>query len=71
MTEQDEELRAVFDGAIAASQDPDRNARLELLREYFTNPDFARRLHDVVWDINQRNEAASSPTRRGIVGRAD
>jgi hypothetical protein len=44
-----EVARAIFDAAYAAEPDPDKRARLELLREYFCNPDFRRGLHDFAW----------------------
>lgn len=43
------EARAVFDKAAAAETDPDKRARIELCREYFTNPRFRRYVQDTVW----------------------
>jgi hypothetical protein len=45
----DQEARAIFDNARAAEQDPDRRAEIELLREYFCNPQFRRDLADHLW----------------------
>ncbi len=52
MTNQD--ARAVFDAEIALSSNADRTAKLELLREYFTNPTFQKWLSEFVWRINHR-----------------
>lgn len=34
------QTRAIFDKAVESSTTPDQRATRELLREYFTNPDF-------------------------------
>ena len=41
--------RAMFDEAINAETDPDRVARLEVLREYVTDPAFRRTFEDFVF----------------------
>lgn len=45
------EIKATINTAIAAHTDPDKIARLEVAREYFTNPDFRKRLSD--YSFNQ------------------
>lgn len=50
------EVRRMFTQAMEQSADPDRRAELELLREYFANPDFRARLNDYVWEVNQAHE---------------
>jgi uncharacterized membrane-anchored protein YjiN (DUF445 family) len=47
MTGQD--ARAIFDLAYAAEHDPDRRAEIELMREYFCNPQFRHDLADHLW----------------------
>lgn len=47
------EARAEFNKLIARQTDPDLIARLELCREYFTNPTFRRGLADFVWSLNR------------------
>lgn len=47
------EARAIFNGAIEEAGDADAVARLELAREYFTNPTFRKNLEQFVWEINQ------------------
>jgi hypothetical protein len=48
-----DEARAIFDAAIASgSQDPDRIANVEMLREYFCNPEFRAWMRDQVAKIN-------------------
>jgi hypothetical protein len=47
-----EQARAVFNQAIAAANDADQIAKLELAREYFTNSDFRKGLEQHVWEIN-------------------
>ncbi len=41
--------REAFDAAIARATTPDAMARLELAREFFTNPEFRQRLQDFAW----------------------
>jgi len=48
------EARQVFDSAIATETDADRIAKLELLREYFTNADFRKALEDHVWELSRK-----------------
>lgn len=47
-----EQAREVFDVAAKGTTDADRIARIELLREYFTNEDFRRAFADHVWNLN-------------------
>jgi hypothetical protein len=42
--------REVFNQVIAKQSDADTIARLELCREYFTNPQFAKALADHLWE---------------------
>lgn len=48
-----QEARRIFDQAIANETDQDRIARVELLREYFTNPEFRAALLDHVAELNR------------------
>jgi hypothetical protein len=43
------EAREVFNSAIANTSDQDEKAKLELAREYFTNPSFRKALAEAVW----------------------
>ena len=45
--------REVFNQVIAAQAGADKIARLELCREYFTNPDFRKALENHVWETNR------------------
>jgi hypothetical protein len=45
-----EQARATFQAAIDASTDPAEIAKLELAREYFTNPDFRKALEDKLFN---------------------
>lgn len=47
-------IRNAIDAAIANTEDADRIARLELAREYFTNPDFRQALEDHTWNALNR-----------------
>ncbi len=47
------QAKAIFNKAIAATTDADAIARLELVREYCTNPAFKVALEDHVWATNQ------------------
>lgn len=50
------EIRAEFDkvrDAAAAKGDADAVARIELAREYFTNPAFRKALEDHVWETTR------------------
>ena len=46
------ELRQIFDRAISQQKDADKVARLELCREFFTNPEFRAALSDEVARVN-------------------
>jgi hypothetical protein len=51
-----EEIRACFNKMIEAALaagDAKAVARMEIAREYFTNPAFKRGLEDFTWAINQ------------------
>jgi len=41
--------KEVFNRAIAATTDADAIARLEVAREYLTNPDFRAKLQEHLW----------------------
>ena len=43
------EAREIFNAAIANETDADRIAKVELLREYFTNPEFRAAMADEVY----------------------
>lgn len=43
-------VREAFNQAIARAANPDTVARLELAREYFTNPAFRDWLTEAVWE---------------------
>lgn len=47
-----EQAREVFNAAIAKETDPDRIAKVELLREYFCNPEFRSAMENEVARIN-------------------
>lgn len=42
------ELRKIFDNAALAEPDPDTRAKIELCREYLTNPPFRTWLADTI-----------------------
>lgn len=42
-------MREIFDKAIAETEDPDKRALRELLREYFCNLEFREKFHDFVF----------------------
>jgi hypothetical protein len=48
-----QQAREVFNQAIANTKDADAIAKIELCREYFTNPKFRKALADHVYSINQ------------------
>ncbi len=43
------DVRAVFNSVLARTSDPDQRARIELLREYYCNPELREWLHDFSW----------------------
>lgn len=45
----DNEAREIFNNAIAESNDADQRASLEVVREFFTNPEFREALADYSW----------------------
>ena len=47
------EARKILNSAIANETNADKVAKLEVVREYLTNPDFRKKLEDYVWNINQ------------------
>jgi hypothetical protein len=49
------DARQVFNVAIANAKDADQIAKIELLREYFTNPDFRKFMESSTFAINQKN----------------
>ena len=44
-----EQLKAAFNQAIAKVADADARARMEVAREFFTNPDFRKKLEAFAW----------------------
>ena len=46
--------REIFNQAAAAQTDADAIARIELAREYFTNPTFRAALEKMVWQQSQK-----------------
>lgn len=48
------EARAIFNAAIATSTDADQIARMELCREYFTNPEFRANLEEFTFALNNK-----------------
>lgn len=42
--------REVFNQVLATQTDADKIAKLELAREYFTNPDFRKALENHLWE---------------------
>lgn len=46
------EAREIFNQAIANEKDADRIAKVELLREYFTNPTFRSAMEEEVARLN-------------------
>jgi hypothetical protein len=47
-------VRAVFDKAISETKDPERVAKLELLREWYTNPKFRTALSDLSFAMTKK-----------------
>lgn len=47
------EAREIFNAAISNEKDADRIAKVELLREYFCNPEFRVAMHNEVARINK------------------
>jgi hypothetical protein len=45
--------REVFNQVIANLTDADQIAKIELAREYFTNPTFAKALADHLWEAQK------------------
>lgn len=52
--------RIEFNKAIASETDPGKVARLELCREYFTNPAFKLALEDYIFALNQKQANRAS-----------
>lgn len=48
-----EAAREIFNQAIANTTEADQIARIELCREYFTNPKFRKFVEDATWEINR------------------
>ena len=47
----------MFNEVIAKTTDADAIARLEVVREYLTNPEFRTNLEEYTWNVNQRKGA--------------
>ena len=50
----DTEAKNIFNKVIENQTDGDTIAKLEILREYFTNAEFKTNLQDFVWAINNK-----------------
>lgn len=48
-----EALKSIFNKAIQSAANADQVARLEVCREYFTNPKFKKALEDYTWNLNK------------------
>ena len=48
-----EQAKAIFNKAIESAKDADQIARIEICREYFTNPEFKKGLENYVWNLNK------------------
>lgn len=48
-----EALREIFNQAAAKATDADQIARVEICREYFTNPEFRKALENRVWEMTR------------------
>jgi len=48
----EKQIRNIFGDAVRAAKTADEMAKRELLREYFTNPDFRKALEDEVARVN-------------------
>ncbi len=46
------EIRALFDEVLQGELDAEQRARLELLREYLTNPTFRKELETLLFELN-------------------
>ncbi len=42
----------IFNKMIELESDSDKKAKLEICREYFTNPEFKAALEQMTWEIN-------------------
>ena len=49
-----EAAKQVFNQVLATQTDADKIAKIELAREFFTNPAFRKSLEDHVWQLNNR-----------------
>ena len=48
-----DQIRDGFNRVIAQVNDPDAIARMEVVREFFTNADFKAKMEQFVWEKNQ------------------
>jgi len=48
-----EEIKNIFNQVIEEQEDKDTIANLEIVREYFTNPDFKAKLEEFTYNINK------------------
>ncbi len=46
------QITEAFNIQIAKEKDSGRIAKLEILREYFTNPEFRKAMEDIIFEIN-------------------
>ena len=49
-----EQIRDGFNRVIAQVNDPEAIARMEVVREFFTNADFKAKMEQFVWEKNQK-----------------
>lgn len=50
--EQMADIKNIFNQVINEQTDKDTIAKLEIAREYFTNPDFKAKLEEYTWRVN-------------------
>ena len=46
------ENKKIFNQAIKNTDDADTIAKIEIVREYVTNPEFRTKLQQIIWDTN-------------------
>lgn len=54
-----EEARAIFNEVISKQTDEAKIAKLEVLREYFTNPEFRANLEEFTFNLNNNTEESA------------
>lgn len=58
-----EQARLIFNTVIAGEPNAEEVAKLEVAREFFTNPDFRKKLEEFTWE--QNNPKAKQTTIGG------